>query len=135
MHYLSIVLEMIGRLAPSVLSQTQHILGFISHALEPAAMDCMSRAGRGITRHKKDSSATNVGLTLEDLKIVSDGRDSPDTDMQGDSDDESDETDDNKPLDKGGDDEMMLTAINLLLSILEGNSRSSTFVDKSTDSL
>ena len=98
-------------------------------------MDCMSRAGRGITRHKKDSSATNVGLTLEDLKIVSDGRDSPDTDMQGDSDDESDETDDNKPLDKGGDDEMMLTAINLLLSILEGNSRSSAFVDKSTDSL
>ncbi|KAF8309698.1 uncharacterized protein EI90DRAFT_3052630 [Cantharellus anzutake] len=120
---LSIVLEMIQQLDTSVISQTHHILGFISHALEPAAMDSMSRAGRGISRRKAEGSTDKARLTLDDLKIVHDESDFSDDDMDGgDSDDESDETiDDSRPLVKGGDDEMAFTAINLLLSLLEAN--------------
>lgn len=93
------------RPASSLLSQPQHILSFIKHALEPGQPDVASNK----------SSTEKFGM--DKLRIV------PEANASGsDSDDENDD-DDEIP---GGrkNDEMTTAAINLLLSLLECTSRS-----------
>ncbi|OBZ76096.1 hypothetical protein A0H81_03253 [Grifola frondosa] len=103
--YLQLILQMQKQLSAegssNILSTPEHILSFIKHVLEssrPAVSDV-----------RESQSRPNLGLRMEDLRII------PEEEHLGeDSDDEADQNA------NGGDDEMTVTAINLLLSVLEG---------------
>ncbi len=91
----------------NILSKPEHVLTFIKHALQS-----------GIVQDTAQSSvdpSSRQGLTMNDLRIVPEKDADEDTDTEGDSDDEI-------PGLKGArpNDEMTITALNLLLSILEG---------------
>lgn len=87
----------------NILKKPDHILSFVKHALE-SAFEPPKSAVQGSRGH-------HGGLNVEDLRIV----DTPEEEVDGDSDDED------LPGGSGnGDEEMTVTAINLLLSILEG---------------
>lgn len=89
----------------NILAMPEHILSFVKHALESAAVP------ESIIRGKRPTDERR--LRMEDLRIV-DQYDSL-------SDQEVDSDDDDTPADAGfPDDEMTETAVNLLLSVLEG---------------
>lgn len=92
--------------ASSILSKPDHILSFIKHALESA-----NGAPPSSAPQRTSDSAT--GLRMQDLRIVEEGEE--EIIDEADSDDEGSEG-------EGGlkDEEMTITAVNLLLSILEG---------------
>lgn len=92
--------------ASNILSKPDHILSFIKHALESARPASPSQ-------HQRRDSNPVSGLRMEDLRIVQKEEEEFE---EGDSDDEAP---DSIP---GGttDDEMVATAVNLFLSILEG---------------
>ena len=107
MLHLNIVLEMVEQLGSGVLRETEHILGFISHALQPVPMAPKSSSqspAQGRSFAIPDSALT--GLRIDDLRIV-------------DRDSDFEEEEDGDEADAGGDD-MTFTAVNLLLSVLEG---------------
>ncbi|PCH41522.1 hypothetical protein WOLCODRAFT_163168 [Wolfiporia cocos MD-104 SS10] len=110
--YLQLVLQMQTQLAGDdpaahILSKPDHILTFVKHALETAGPAApASRAD-----HKHDPSA---GLRIQDLRIVPEEEEELE---EGDSDDEGPEGE----IGGSGDDEMVVTAVNLLLSILEAH--------------
>lgn len=108
MLQLNIVLEMVQQLGSTILTQPQHILSFIAHALEPPPSKK--------DPHRRDARAPKTaggGLGINDLRIV-----------EVDSDDEDEDSgqglgeleDDNDDVGDG----MIFTSVNLLLSILEG---------------
>jgi hypothetical protein len=85
------------------------MLSFIKHALQNDTTQdtAPERASKG--------SRPQQGLTLDDLRIVPEEEQDDDADMERDSDDETPGLQGTRP-----DDEMIITALNLLLSILEG---------------
>jgi hypothetical protein len=91
----------------NILSRSEHILSFINHALTSSAT-ARPLKNQGARHKTKDS------LGMDDLRIV------PEKDDLSDSTDSDDET----PPTSGvsTDDEMIDTAVNLLLAILEGMS-------------
>jgi hypothetical protein len=91
----------------NILSKPEHVLTFIKHALQsdavqdsPPSVDASSRQG----------------LRMNDLRIVSEDDIDGDNDSEADSDDETPDLQGVRP-----NDEMTITALNLLLSILEGS--------------
>jgi len=104
-----------GDPASSILNKPDHILSFIKHALESAASAAAPPA-------PTKGRANGGGLHLEDLRIVEEDEDEVPEAEEGDSDDEEPE------LAGSGDDEMVATSVNLLLSILEGMLRATGHV-------
>ncbi|THH18393.1 hypothetical protein EW146_g2595 [Bondarzewia mesenterica] len=96
-----------GSASGNIFSKPEHILSFVKHALEAGAA-APTHIDKPVPGEKKK------GLTMEDLRIVDD--DETDVNDGQDSDDETPEM-------QGAphDEEMIVTAINLLLSILEAN--------------
>lgn len=92
MLFLQVVLEMVEQLGSSILTQPEQILSFVSHALEPTVVEEQAST-------KSHSKGVSVKIT------------------QGDSDDEDGDEDEGG---LGGGDDVIFTALNLLLSILEG---------------
>ena len=98
-----------GDSSSNILSKPEHILSFIKHALQNDMLQdtVPEQMSTGPSPHK--------GLTLDDLRIVPEEEQHDDADMEGDSDDEE------RGLPGArANDEMTITALNLLLSILEG---------------
>ncbi|KIJ57123.1 hypothetical protein M422DRAFT_238692 [Sphaerobolus stellatus SS14] len=111
--YLQLVLQMQTQLSSSVLSQPEHVLSFVKHALDAAPKSAPLQ---------KPSQPLKRGLGLEDLRIV----EQVEEDAAGDSDDEDEDLMDLDSVAEGGitgggKDEMVVTAVTLLLSILEGH--------------
>jgi hypothetical protein len=98
--YLQLILQMQTQLSTSVLSKPEHVLSFVKHALGSELPPSTGPSVRPVSKK---------GLGLKDLRIVEET-----TSEAKDSDDE--ESDDFM----GGKDEMHVTGITLLLSILEG---------------
>ncbi|KAF8524594.1 hypothetical protein BU17DRAFT_74714 [Hysterangium stoloniferum] len=102
--YLQLIVQMQSQLSETVLSEPEHILSFIKSALSLAP-----------TPRPSAKPPMKKGLRLSDLRIIE-----PEEEIdRADSDDEDD-------LDELGEsggkkDEMTITAITLLLSVLEGN--------------
>ncbi len=92
-----------GESSFNILKQPDHILSFIKHALDTATTKP--------TRQPEPSQ--RKGLNLDDLRIVEEIEDD-----ESESNDSDDEEDSSNP--SSGDEEMTSTALNLLLSILEG---------------
>lgn len=102
--YLQLILQMQIQLSTTVLSKPEHVLSFIKHALASVPSSFNRRSVE---------SAFKKGLGLKDLRIVEESIPEP-----NDSDDEEDDGADDAG---GGKDELFVTAITLLLSVLEGN--------------
>jgi len=102
-------MQMSGGGSKSILNKPEHILSFVKHALETGTVTSMPSSV-----HKKSETQKTRGLTVNDLRIVDD-----EEDRATDSD-----SDDEVPGLEGvrSDDEMTATALNLLLSVLEGMS-------------
>ena len=95
-----------GYTSGNIFSKPEHILSFVKHALD---------AGTAAPPQPSHSrSAKKPGLTMDDLRIV-DEDEEDDFEDGGDSDDETPGLEGVPP-----DEEMTATAMNLLLSILEG---------------
>ncbi|EPQ59213.1 hypothetical protein GLOTRDRAFT_70452 [Gloeophyllum trabeum ATCC 11539] len=105
--YLQLVNRMqlvVSSSAPTrMLSDHQRALAFVKHALEAA-----SPFVNGKREIRKPRQPDSHGLTLEDLRIVP-------------QEDEDDVGESDGPSETSMDEEMTVTAINLLLSLLEGN--------------
>jgi hypothetical protein len=90
----------------SILSKPEHVLTFIKHALQSYTMqDAASSVDPN----------PHQGLTMDDLRIVPEEDPDDDSGTEGDSDDETPSLQGARP-----NDEMTITALNLLLSVLEG---------------
>lgn len=90
----------------NILSRPEHVLTFIKHALQSDTMqDAASSA----------DPSPRQGLTMDDLRIVPEENPDDDSGTEGDSDDETPSLQGVRP-----NDEMTVTALNLLLSLLEG---------------
>ncbi|KDQ64472.1 hypothetical protein JAAARDRAFT_116363 [Jaapia argillacea MUCL 33604] len=104
--YLQLILQMQSHLSSgissNILGKPEQALPFVKHALETAVLT---------TAAPQATNRQRVGLRMEDLRIVAEMDDQAD-----DSDDE--ETGSGAPLQ---DDEMTVTALNLLLAILESS--------------
>ena len=97
-----------GPSSNNILSKPEHILSFIKPALQNDAVPDAT--------HKQTSKGPRQrpGLTMDDLRIVTEEEQGDDVDMEGDSDD--------KTLGPQGvqpNDEMTITALDFLFSILE----------------
>lgn len=90
----------------NILKKPAHILTFIKHALEAAVQNTKTS--------KPEGYSTRTGLRMEDLRIVDDENNDGDS-AAGDSDDEENALNDDVESD-----DMTTTAVNLLLSVLEG---------------
>jgi hypothetical protein len=103
-----------GSLSNNILNKPEHILSFVKHALQNDAM-----LQDSAPKQRAQKSGAPAGLTVDDLRIVrrDEQLEDEDLDKGGDSDDETPESERAQP-----DDEMTITALNLLLSLLEGNS-------------
>ncbi|KAK7691883.1 hypothetical protein QCA50_005287 [Cerrena zonata] len=117
--YLQIVMQIQSQLASdnastNILKKPDHILTFIKHALETATQNA-DAIKPSSNRHR------GSGLRMEDLRIIDDEVEDPDL---GDADSDDDD-DDGEPGDGEDGDDMTTTAVNLLLSILEGTTSSS----------
>lgn len=97
----------------NILKKPEHILSFVKHALDSAIAELSS---------SESYKPTKRGLNLESFRIVDDSL-SEDEDLYPDA-DSDDERDDALVGESTADDEILPTAINLLLAILEGHSSS-----------
>jgi len=103
MLHLKLVMEMVEQLGSTALTQPQHILSFIAHAIDPSNTP-------GPKKKEKADQKGSAGLRLDDLRIVE-----TDSDDEGDPlrlEDDSDDED--------GPEDLTSTAVNLLLAVLEG---------------
>jgi hypothetical protein len=98
-----------GPSSNNILSKPEHILSFIKHALQNETM-------QDAAQKQQSKGPPSLGLTMDDLRIVPE-EEQDDVDMESDSDDEAPGPQGVQP-----NDEMTITALNLLLSILEGAS-------------
>lgn len=109
---LNIVLEMIEKLDSSILGNAQHILSFIAHTLEPTPVS-------NVSAPPSLEASSGRGLRLDDLRIV----DSDDEDESEDPDEGEADSDDEGPAEADGlpaSQDLLFTALNLLLAVLEG---------------
>jgi len=90
----------------NVLSKPEHVLTFIKHALQ--SEDTASKQA-------SVDPSPRQGLTMDDLRMVPEEDPDDDSDKDGDSDDETPGLQGAQP-----NYEMTITALNLLLSVLEG---------------
>ena len=97
-----------GPSSNNILGKPEHIFSFIKHALQS---DTALQSPESKTGPKR--SGPRQGMTINDLRLVPEGQDE-DLDMEGDSDDETPD----QEVQPGN--EMTITALNLLLSVLEG---------------
>ncbi|KAH9951727.1 hypothetical protein B0H21DRAFT_842799 [Amylocystis lapponica] len=110
--YLQLIVQMQTQLSSDgssagILSKPGHMLSFIKHALDSA-----TSPNSGLTQ--KPVQRTENGLRMEDLRIVPE-------EEEGLEDTDSDDEESDSHLGEAGDQEMVVTAVNLLLSILEAN--------------
>ncbi|KAI0262307.1 hypothetical protein BC834DRAFT_828992 [Gloeopeniophorella convolvens] len=98
-----------GPSSNNLLSKPEHILSFIKHALQAGSPSSES------VQKLPTKATARQGLTMNDLRIVPE-EEQEDLDMDEDSDDETPGLEGVQP-----DDEMTVTAFNLLLSVLEAN--------------
>lgn len=94
----------------NILSKPEHVLTFIKHALQS---DNVQDAP---PKQASVDASSRQGLRMNDLRIVSEDDVDEDYDSEADSDDETPGLQGARP-----NDEMTITALNLLLSILEGS--------------
>lgn len=111
--YLQIIIQIQTQLSGSdassnILSKPEHILSFVKHALDAANAPAPEVDASSPGRHPRNSS----GLRMEDLRLV------PEDEVVSDEGDSDDDTPGEELI--SADDEMTETAINLLLSLLEG---------------
>ncbi|KAL6299670.1 hypothetical protein BKA93DRAFT_904210 [Sparassis latifolia] len=105
--YLQLILQMQSQLtadgtSSNILKKPAYILSFIKHALESANKLTISSGKR--------SKPSSAGLRMEDLRIVEE----EDEELE-------DEDSDDEAQRRSGDQEMLVTAVDLLLSVLEAN--------------
>lgn len=118
--YLQIIVQVQNQLSSNdsptnMLKKPDHILSFIKHALDSATSDHSLSSNA-------DKPPQRKGLGLDDLRIV-DKEEEELPDNEADSDDEDSPGD---TIDSPKDDDMTATALNLLLSVLEGTSNDSS---------
>lgn len=94
----------------NILSKPEHVLTFIKHALQSDTVQDT------VPKQASVDPSSRHGLTRKDLRIVSEDDPDEDNDTEADSDDETPGLQGARP-----NDEMTVTALNLLLSILEGS--------------
>lgn len=94
----------------NMLSKPEHVLTFIKHALRNDIVQDTAPKQASV------DPSSHQGLTMNDLRIVSEDDPDEDNDTEADSDDETPDLQGARP-----DDEMTITALNLLLSIVEAN--------------
>lgn len=99
-----------GPSSSNILSKPEHVFSFIKHALQN---DSTLQSPESRTGPKGPSA--RQGMTMDDLRIVPNEGLDEDLDMGGDSDDETPNQEGVQP-----NNEMTITALNLLLSVLEG---------------
>jgi hypothetical protein len=99
-----------GPSSSNILSKPEHVFSFIKHALQS---DSALQSPELKTGPKRLSA--RQGVTMDDLRIVPKEEQDSDLDMDGDSDDETPDQEVARP-----NNEMTITALNLLLSVLEG---------------
>ena len=102
-----------GPATTNILNKPEHILTFVKHVLD-------SVIASSPQPQPSEVKATKVGIGLNDLRIVDDEVEEEELpyEEEGDSDDEVEDSSAKPKLPP--DDEMTSTALNLLLSILEG---------------
>lgn len=100
-----------GPSSSNILSKPEHVFSFIKHALQS---DSALQSPELKTGPKRLSA--RQGVTMDDLRIVPKEEQDSDLDMDGDSDDETPDQEVARP-----NNEMTITALNLLLSVLEAN--------------
>ncbi|KAG8846167.1 hypothetical protein FRB96_002066 [Tulasnella sp. 330] len=103
MLHLKLILEMVDQLGSAVLSNPEHILSFVSHALQPDNEE-KPQAGPAI------SNPTNIVASLESLFVVEPNA-SPNVNHEDEDNDDESDTD------------LIETALNLLLAVLEANEK------------
>ncbi|KAI0291027.1 hypothetical protein B0F90DRAFT_1781194 [Multifurca ochricompacta] len=98
-----------GHSPNNILSKPEHILSFIKHALQS------DQTQDSVFKRASKKLDGQLGLSMDDLRIVPEER-VEDPDTNGDSDDEA-------PIFEGvqSNEEIIITALNLLLSVLEAN--------------
>lgn len=99
-----------GPSSSNILSKPEHVFSFIKHALQS---DSTLRSPEPKTGPKRLS--VRQGITMNDLRIIPREEQDEDLDIGGDSDDETPNQEGTQP-----ENEMTITALNLLLSVLEG---------------
>ncbi|KAG8987769.1 hypothetical protein FRB90_003165, partial [Tulasnella sp. 427] len=110
LFYLRIVMEMVDQLGSTVLSDPQHVLSFVSHSIRSARETYDE--GLVVPKRKERGKASRHGMAA--LRIV------------GDDDDEEVEVTENKDdgdSDDEGPEDLLSTALNLLLATLEANEK------------
>ncbi|KAN0132796.1 hypothetical protein V8E53_009467 [Lactarius tabidus] len=100
-----------GPSSSNILSKPEHVFSFIKHALHS---DSTLQSPDPKTGPKRPSA--RQGMTMNDLRIVPKEEQDEDLDIDGDSDDETPNQEVAQP-----NNEMTITALNLLLSVLEAN--------------
>ncbi|KAG8908162.1 hypothetical protein FRB99_008705 [Tulasnella sp. 403] len=99
---LRLVMEMVDQLGSAAMTKPEHVLAFISHALRTSQ--------ENVRKGPKDGSKKGASKSgLASLRIVEE------EDGESDSDDDAEDSDDEGPSD------MLETALNLLLAVLEAN--------------
>jgi hypothetical protein len=99
-----------GPSSSNILSKPEHVLSFIKHALQNDSTLQSPESKTG-----PNNSSVRQRMTMDDLRIVPKEEQDEDLDMDGDSDDETPNQEGVQP-----NNDMTLTALNLLLSVLEG---------------
>jgi hypothetical protein len=94
----------------NILSKPEHVLTFIKHALQSDTVQDT------VPKQASVDPSSRQGLTMNDLRIVSQDDPDEDNDIDADSDDEAQDLQGAQ-----SNDEMTITALNLLLSVLEGS--------------
>lgn len=105
LFYLRIVMEMVEQLGSTVLSDPQHVLSFASHSIRSA-----QESADDIKVRKRNRSAKPPSQGMASLRIVEDDED----EVPGTAEAREEDSDDEGP------DDLLATALNLLLATLEG---------------
>ena len=99
-----------GPSCSNILSKPEHVFSFIKHALRNDSTPQSPESKTG-----PNNSSVCRGMTMDNLRIARKEEQDEDLDRDGDSDDETPNQEDAQP-----NNDMMITALNLLLSVLEG---------------
>lgn len=99
-----------GPSSSNILSKPEHVFSFIKHALQSDSTLQNPESKTG-----PNKPIVRQGMTMDDLRIVPREEQDENLDMDGDSDDETPDQEVAQP-----NNDMTITALNLLLSVLEG---------------
>ncbi|KAG8987795.1 hypothetical protein FRB90_003143, partial [Tulasnella sp. 427] len=110
LFYLRIVMEMVDQLGSTVLSDPQHVLSFVSHSLRSARETYDE--GLVVPKRKEKGKASRQGMAA--LRIVDEDQEEEVEVTENEDDDDSDNE---------GPEDLLSTALNLLLATLEANEK------------